>query len=197
MAYSTRFAANIITAARRLHDNRTVAEASGDGVLRYSSDLLRQYQNTAQKDIVRDLYQKYGDKVSSIIPEMVIESGNITLTTGLGTLPAGTWIVLETSSSDWATYYTKIDANPLKVRAGRDSLLTPSAGKPLFYQIGLTIQILPTSVAGPVHTWSLTVPVDTAVDAAGEVALATVWDAEIVRRMVDYGLQDAKSAVAI
>jgi hypothetical protein len=200
MAYSTRFGANIITAARRLHDNRTYAESNSgtyDVGMRYSSDILRQYQNMAIKDIIRDLYQKFLDKVDHVIPEMISESADITLTAGLGDLPTGTWIVLEAAKSDYSLYYTKIDANPLKVRASRDPLLTPSASKPVFYQIGLKIQVLPTSVTGPAHTWSLMVPADTALDSAGEVQLATVWDGEIVRRMVDYGLQDAKSAVAI
>ena len=61
MAYSTRFGANILTAAQRLHDNRTVAESSGDGASRYTSDLLRRYQNTAIKDIIRDEVDNWRD----------------------------------------------------------------------------------------------------------------------------------------
>jgi hypothetical protein len=197
MAYSTRFGANILTAAQRLHDNRTVAESSGDGASRYTSDLLRRYQNTAIKDIIRDLYTQYHEKVDQVIPEMVSESGDIALVAGLGTLQAGTWIVLEAAKSDYTLYYNKIDRNPMKIKTGRDPMLTPTAGHPVFYQIGLTIQVLPTTVAGPAHTWALMVPPDTALDVAGEVALAAVWDSEIVKRMVDYGLQDAKTSIAV
>ena len=85
----------------------------------------------------------------------------------------------------------------MKIKTARDPMLTPTAGHPVFYQIGLTIQVLPTSVTGPARTWALMVPPDTALDAAGEVALAAVWDSEIVKRMVDYGLQDAKTSIAV
>jgi hypothetical protein len=197
MAYSTRFGANILTAARRLHDNRSVAESSGDGDSRYTSDLLRRYQNTAIKDVIRDLYTQYHDKVDQVIPEMVSESGNIALVAGLGTLQDGTWIVLEAAKSDYSLYYTKIDRNPMKIKTARDPMLTPTALHPVFYQIGLTIQVLPTTVTGPCHTWALMVPPDTLLDATGEVALASVWDSEIVKRMVDYGIQDAKTSIAV
>ena len=198
MAYSPRFGANIITAARRLHDYRAVAESSGDGALRYTSDLLRQYQNMAIKDLIRETYVAARDQVDKILPEMVSESADITLSGGgVGTLPTGVWIVLEAAKSDYSIYYQKIDQNPLKVRANRDALMVPSATKPFWYQIGTTIQILPTNVTGPIHVWALSVPPDTVLDTAGEIPISSAWDADIVRRMVEYGVQDAKSSIAI
>lgn len=197
MAYSPRFGANILHAARKLHDNRAVAEASGDGTLRYSSAILCQYQNLAIRDIIREQYLQHQEKLIKVMPEMVIESADITLSSGLGTLPTDCWVVLEAAKSDYSIYYTKIDQDVLKVKASRDPLLAPSSSKPAFYQIGLQIQVLPTSVTGPARAFYVRQPADVATDAAGEVPLANVWDGEIVRRMVQYGLADAKSSIAV
>lgn len=198
MAYSPRFAANIITAARRLHDNRTVAESSGDGTLRYSSDLLRQYQNMAIRDLVKDLYLQHGANVDSVIPELVSESGDITLTNNAGNMPADGWIILEASKNDYTLYYEKIDTNPLKVKNNRDPLIQPTASRPYFYQVGKTLQVLPvTPNLGPARIWYLQTPADTALDSVGEVALLPVWDGEIVNRMFAFGIADAKTSLAL
>lgn len=197
MAYSTRFGANILTAARRLHDERTAAESTGDSEKRYTSDLLRQYENMSIRDIVRENYLQFGPKLRMVMPEMVLESTDITLTSGNGTLPLDCWIVLEAAKSDYSLYYTKIDQDVLKVRAVRDPLLAFSASKPAFYQIGLSMQVLPTTVTGPARAFYVKTPVDVLLDATGEVPLANVWDGEIVRKMVEYGLADAKSSIAI
>lgn len=197
MAYSTRFGANIMTAARRLHDARTAPESSADSTNRYTSDLLRQYQNTAIRDIIREQYLQFKNKLMQILPEMVFESADITLSSGLGTLPTDCWVVLEACKSDYSVYYTKIDQDVLKVKASRDVMLAPSASKPAFFQTGLSIQVLPTSVTGPAHAFYVRQPADVALDSTGEVPIANVWDGEIVRRMVEYGLADAKSSIAI
>lgn len=197
MAYATRFGANILTAARRLHDERSVAEAAGDSTHRYTSALLCKYQNQAIRDIIRELYLQYGNKLVTVLPEMIVESGDITLSSGLGNLPAECWVVLEAAKSDYSLYYTKIDQDVLKVKAARDPLLAPSGSKPAFYQIGLTIQVLPTSVTGPARAFYVRQPADVATDGSTEVPLANVWDGEIVRRMVEFGLADAKSSIAL
>lgn len=199
---SPRFDRNCILIANRLHDPRTAV--SGDPLessMRYPIALLVKYQNFAIRDVIRDLYKQYGPKnFDKIMPEMQSESGDITLASGLGDFSVSQpdcWIVLEVSKNDYSWYATRIDMDTLKVKAGRDPMLTPSLTHPVFYQLGTKIQVLPTGITGPAHMWYIQQPVDMTVANSTDIPYSPAWDTEIIERAVAMGVSDAKSAIAL
>lgn len=196
---SPRFDANIILAAKRLHDNRTAASSDpSESTFRYSQTLLTQYQNYAIRDMVKETYLKYGDKFDSVMPEMTSESGDIPITNGVGTVPTDCWIVLEASKSDYTLYSTKIVENNLKVKAGRDAMIQPTSTRPGFYQTGRTIVILPLTITGVnFRIWYIQQPADMVAGNTTEIPVSPMWDGEIVERMVAMGVADAKTSVAV
>jgi hypothetical protein len=194
---SPRFDANIVTAAKRLHDNRATAHLADESAMRYTEALLVAYQNQAIRDTIRDTYLQHGDRFDRIMPEMSSESTDVTLTSGVGNVPTDCWIVLEAAKSDYSIYYTRIDVNPLKVKANRDALMLPSNSRPVFYQAGRTIVVLPTTVTGPARLWYIQQPQDMTVANATDIPISPMWDGQIIERMVAFGLADAKSSVAI
>lgn len=199
MADVSRFDKNITTVGVRLHDNRVQADGdSGESTFRYSKTLLTKYENQAIRDTIRETYLKYGDKFDSVMPEMTSESTDITLATGVGTLPADCWIVLECAKNDYSWYAHRIKENNLKVKAGKDAMLPANVvTRPVFYQTGLTIVVLPTSITGPARIWYIQQPQDLAIGAGTVIPISPMWDGEIVERMVAMGLADAKSSIAV
>jgi hypothetical protein len=157
---SPRFAANILKAALRLHDQRTDPTALGDDGMRYSSALLSSYQNQAIRDLIKDTYASIGDKIDGLMPEIVSEVNGVVLTNGNGPLPSNVWLVLEAGADDYSWYGWKIQSNPLKVKTSRDALVTPTLLKPAWYQKGRYIQFLPTTRTGPVSVWAIENPAD-------------------------------------
>lgn len=195
---TTRFDKNITTAAVRLHDNRVQAEGDpNESTLRYSKVILAKYENQAIRDTIKDAYLKYGDRFDLVMPEMTKESDNITLTSGVGTLPTDCWIVQECSKSDYSWYAQRLRLSPLKAKAGKDAMQPVSESKPRFYQTGTQIIVLPTTITGPAHIWYILQPQDLTPGGSTEISISPFWDGEIVERMIAMGIADAKSSIAI
>lgn len=196
---SPRFDANIVTAGNRLHDNRTLATADPlETTLRYSATLLTKYQNAAIRATIRDAYLRDPENFALVMPEMIGISGTIALTSGVGTLPTDCWVVLEVSKSDYTWYAWRIRDNRLKVLAGRDGMIQPTATKPAFYQTATTIVVLPTSITGVNAVISyVKLLADMTINNSTDIPISTYWDEEIVERMVAMGNADAKSSIAL
>jgi len=159
---------------------------------------LEGYQNTAIRDTIKDAYLKSGDAFGSVMPEMVKTAQDLVITAGVFNNPTDAWIILEVAAEDDGWYATRIVKNLLKVKAGRDAMLNPTAAHPAFYQTALTTVILPASITGEDAIISYIPQLDDMV--AGDtldIPLSPYWDGEIVERMVQMGLADAKSSVAI
>jgi hypothetical protein len=194
----SRFDANIITAAIRLHDPRTTAHLdSNETTLRYSETALVKYQNVAIRDTIKDVYLNHTPDFDSIMPEMTSESADIAVNSGIIIVPSDCWIVLECAKSDYTWYARRIARNTMKVKAGRDALLIASASKPLFYQTGRTVVVLPLTITSVnARLWYIQQPSDMTAGNATDIPISPMWDGEIVERMVAMGTADAKSSIA-
>jgi hypothetical protein len=195
-----RFNANILTAAKRLHDRRTATSADPlESELRYSIALMTAYQNRAIKDIVQDVYLKYLDQMHLVMPEMLAVSAALTLTTGAVAAPTDCWIILECAKSDFTVYFHLLgtDARLLSL-GGKHPHITPSATNPYFYQENVSgVRTLKTLglTTGDVKVFYVAVPADIAVDGASDIPLNPIWDGSIVNKMVEFGLRDAGSSI--
>lgn len=198
---ATRFDANIVSAARRLHDRRTAAHLDSlETSLRYSETLLVSYQNRAIRDVIKETYQTAGDAFSAIMPEMIKVSPATNVTNGVITNPADAWIIMEIAKSDYSWYATRITHNILKVLAGRDAMLAPTVSKPAFYQTSTQTLIIPLSITGVQAVISYIPQPSDMVAGSGQtsdIPISPVWDGEIVDRMVAMGTADAKSSLAL
>ena len=199
MADTSRFDKNITTAAVRLHDPRTMAVGDpAEASYRYSLALLSKYQNFAIRDTVREAYLKFGDGFEQVMPEMVNDYADVTITDGVGNLPLDAWIVLEVAKTDYSWYAWRVRENVLKVLCGRDAMLQPTLTKPAFYQTGLQIRLLPNTLSGlNVRLWYIRQPADITAGPAAVIPVSPMWDGEIVARMVQMGIADAKSSIAV
>jgi len=135
---TSRFNANIIEAANRLQDARTDALASGDTNMRFTSAQLQRYQNRAVKDLVRDTFLQLGRKgFAELMPELVRESGVLTLASNEVALPSDAWHFLDlrgTGTSPNNQSFTFVDDKDVsKIRAGRD-LISPSSTRPVVFE---------------------------------------------------------------
>ena len=94
---TTQFNLNILSAARKLKDARTTADASSDTGKRYSSALLSDYQNRAVRDLLTETYAKLGADFGSAIPEYMKTSGALSLVSGSVAKPSDAWYTTDLS----------------------------------------------------------------------------------------------------
>lgn len=149
---TTRFNTNIVTAARRLQNQRTTAAATGDDGGRYSSALLSDYQNRGIRNLLQELYAKLGMGFGDAIPEMMRNSNIIPMTAGRFTKPLDAYHVMELVRSDYSTKFYKLPDDRIEqVKAGRAPDITPTVNRPVFWEQGDIIYTLPASVSA----WSV------------------------------------------
>jgi hypothetical protein len=139
---TTRFNNVILAAARRLQDGRS--SAGSDGV-RYTSALMAEYANRALREIGRGLWERYGEKVAEAAPELVKESGALTLSAaGVVALPADVLAVLEVAEADYGlTLFRVPQSRILSVKAGKDGAIVPSVTRPVWWIEGTDLHVLP------------------------------------------------------
>jgi hypothetical protein len=195
-----RFDANVIAAARRLHDKRTDATSSGDTGMRYTSALLAAYQNNAIRDIVRDTYKALGPGIKTAMPEMLSLKEGAQPSSGIVSISTTTWMVLEVQNSAKTVrpFQPLGNADFLTVRSGFHPIIKPSATVPYFTQIGQKLYLLGLTGSDvdivAVRNHVDIVPGQSTGD---DIQLAPMWDSEIIERMAAFGLADAKSSIAV
>ena len=146
---TTRFNNNILEAARRLKDKRTMPDASDDTGKRYTSAILSIYENRAVRDIVKENFKQLGPKFGTILPEFVKTSDAFVIpTSGLITKAADQWFFLELATSDGLVRFSRIEEDVLKVSGGLDKLVTPTYARPMFYEEGLFAKVRPPTSNG-------------------------------------------------
>lgn len=143
---TARFSNNILKAARKLQDPRTLVTDNGS---RFTSAVMVDYENRAIMEFLRDKYKELGVEFAKTIPEYVKTSSPIPISSGKITRPTDCWVLLDVLASDNSKEYDSIgDRKVSDVLTGRDGLFLPDSSNPLFYEEGNYIYILPSTVTG-------------------------------------------------
>ena len=136
MSYTPRFNTNILAVARRVQDARTDATANGK---RYSSALLAFYQNTAIRDLIKEVYVTAKGAFHLIMPEIVKLSSwlpVITQTThGTADMPVEAWLFLDLAdNASPARTYPQLTQNVARALSALDPAI--DATHPAYSQAG-------------------------------------------------------------
>lgn len=133
---TTRFNSLILESARRLKDERTDPSSGGDTGRKYNSALLTQYANRAIRDFLVETYKQIGeDLFVGLFPELVRESGALSLTSGVVAKPTDAWFVFDLIKSDDTVRFEKIPQEKIfSIRAGKAGLYNASATHPKFFE---------------------------------------------------------------
>lgn len=148
---STRFNNNILVAARRLQQNRSVAGPGGDTGNRYTSARLSDYQNRAIRDLIKAKYDAAPEVFPLRYPQMMKTSDPFTINalTRIA-IPSDVWLVTEL----WlgSLKFKKVPDHRIgDVLSGVDRLIVPSVNEPAFFTENGYMYFLPdTGLTGEV-----------------------------------------------
>lgn len=132
---TTNLNAIILAAARKLKDQRSSAGAGDDSGKRYVSALLTEYANRAVRDLIRELFEVYRERIGDVLPEYMKTSGTLSLTNGVVTPPPDLWYAMDLVKSDRTVKFHKLESEQVEtVWSGQDKLIVPSATRPVFWQ---------------------------------------------------------------
>lgn len=140
---TTKLNSLIVEAARRLKDQRSTAASSDDTGKVYNSAVLTGYANRAVRELLRELFEQYGEKFGDLVPEYMRTSSALTLAAGVTAQPADAWFVLNLVKSDRTVKFHKVPSNIVEdVRSGEHGTIVPSLTRPVFWQEGGSIYTL-------------------------------------------------------
>lgn len=191
---TTKLNAIILAAARLLKTPRTDPTAD---VNPYTSALLTEYANRAIRDLLLDNFIKLGiDAFSEAFPEYMKTTGAaLVLTSGKTSKPTDAFQVVNLYNT--VNFLRLEQKDVVEVKLGVHPIIIPSAVMPVFYQEGEDIYTLGLTT-GSVYARYIEVPADaTPVTGTGgtDIKLNNYWHSEVISRIVNMGLADAKKAV--
>jgi hypothetical protein len=145
---TARFNQNIIVAANRVQDRRTDPSALGDTGRRYKSLDWQAYQNRAIREIIFDTFKALGAKFGNMVPEYMRTSGDLPVIANRTVRPVDAWIVTEAmDTAHKARVQVLGDDEIIDVIVGKNTLITPTDKRPVLYQEGDGLIILPKPTA--------------------------------------------------
>lgn len=178
MAATTVFNQLILSVARRLKDSRATADSSSDSGKRYTSAILSEYVNRSIRNLLLESFQKYGQKsFIELFPEYLTIGSDISLTNGVGARPVDCFMILDLAQKTTNLKFRRLEQNNVQdIVSGIDSIIIPSATKPVFYEEGSSFKTLGLTTTGTIvipryiktHT-----DISPSVTTAGSVKVAT------------------------